>query len=443
MKLSTLWIFSAAAILLMVVNVSCKEKEEEVKPAPNMGLLIPTEGNSWFFLSPGADNEQVINPGNTSWTNPQFVHRTYFRLQRAGEVHIGIKAKVASGTSALKVDFDGKQVELNLSSTDFEDVYIGTFEISEPGYYYLDVQGISKESLDFAEISDVLLGGKATSSGVHYINEDYFYWGRRGPSVHLGYEVPAQAGNVHYFYNEVTVPQGSDVIGSYYMANGFGQGYFGCQVNSETERRVLFSIWSPYETDNPDEIPEDQRIELLRKGNDVTVNDFGNEGSGGQSYLKYNWEAGKTYRFLLKGEPSTQAPGKTDYTAWFASADDGEWMLIASWRRPITTTYLTNIYSFLENFDTRTGPLAREAYYDNQWILDTSGNWHELTRARFTADATARDKARLDYAGGLADADNGFFLKNCGFFNETTPIDSWFTRPGTGQQPDIDLELLP
>ncbi|TVQ09666.1 MAG: DUF3472 domain-containing protein [Bacteroidetes bacterium] len=441
MKISNIWIF--VLITLMLTTVSCKEKEDQPQPIPNMGLKIPTEGNSWFFMNPGTQSEQVMNPGSTSWTNPQLVHRTFFRLQRAGEIHIGINGRVESGSSVLKATFGGETIELEISAQSFEEHYIGTFEIPEPGYYYLDIQGISKESLDFAIISDVLLGGSSASGTVHYINEDYYYWGRRGPSVHLGYEVPAQASEVHYFYSEVTVPEGNDVIGSYYMANGFGQGYFGYQVNSETERRVLFSVWSPYETDNPDEIPEDQRIELLRKGNDVIVNDFGNEGSGGQSYLRYNWEAGKTYRFLLKGEPSSQAPGKTDYTAWFAPAEGGEWLLIASWRRPLISTYLTNIYSFLENFVTRTGPLVREAYYDNQWILDTSGNWHELTRARFTADATARDKARLDYAGGLASDNMGFFMKNCGFFNETTTIDTWFTRPAKGQQPDIDLELLP
>jgi hypothetical protein len=278
---------------------------------------------------------------------------------------------------------------------------------------------------------------------VHYINEDYFYWGRRGPSVHLGYEVPAHASSVHYFYSEINVPEGNDVIGSYYMANGFGQGYFGYQVNSETERRVLFSVWSPYQTDNPDEIPDDQRVDLLRKGENVVVNDFGNEGSGGQSYLVYNWEAGKTYRFLLKGEPVAGETNKTDFTAWFSSEYDEDWKLIASWRRPLTDTYLTNLYSFLENFNTRTGPIERMAFYNNQWIVDASGNWYELNRARFTADATARDKARLDYAGGFYNSDQGFYMKNCGFFDETSPIDTWHTRPLQGQQPVIDLSQLP
>ena len=52
------------------------------------------------------------------------------------------------------------------------------------------------------------------------------------------------------------VPEGNDVLGSYFMANGFAQGYFGIQVNSPTERRILFSVWSPFHTDDPSEIPD-------------------------------------------------------------------------------------------------------------------------------------------------------------------------------------------
>ena len=442
MKTAAYSSFALFLTLFLFIGVSCNEKEDQ-NPLPNMGLKIPTEGNSWFFMNPGTSGENVINPGTMSWTDPAITHRTYFRIERKGELHLGIKAKVDNGISEITAEFNNKLINIELSDTDYNDIYVGTFEIDEPGYYYLDLKGISKESLNFAEISDILLGGSSTQGGVIYINEEYFYWGRRGPSVHLSYEVPAQAASVQYFYNEIHVPEGNDVIGSYFMANGFGQGYFGYQVNSETERRILFSVWSPYNTDNPDEIPDDQRVELLKKGDNVIVNDFGNEGSGGQSYLVYNWEAGKTYRFLLKGEPAEGEANKTDFTAWFSSEDDEEWILIASWRRPLTDTYLTNLYSFLENFDTRTGPLERMGYYNNQWVMDTNGNWFELNRARFTADATARDKARMDYAGGFFSSEEGFYMKNCGFFNETSPIDTWHTRPPLGQQPQINIDDLP
>ena len=52
----------------------------------------------------------------------------------------------------------------------------------------------------------------------------------------------------------MTIPKNNDVVGSYFMANGFAEGYFGIQVNSETERRILFSVWSPYKTDDPNSI---------------------------------------------------------------------------------------------------------------------------------------------------------------------------------------------
>jgi hypothetical protein len=81
------------------------------------------------------------------------------------------------------------------------------------------------------------------------------------------------------------------------------------------------------------------------------------------------------------------------------------------------------------------------AYYTNQWVCNASGQWTELKKAKFTADATARKEARLDYAGGAEEAK--FFLKNCGFFSENTTIDSSFSRTGTGQKPDIDFTTLP
>ncbi|MGO4779994.1 DUF5077 domain-containing protein, partial [Lysobacter sp. 2RAB21] len=117
-----------------------------------------------------------------------------------------------------------------------------------------------------------------------------FYWSRRGPSGHLGFAVPE---NTEYFYSELTVPRKYDPIGSYFMANGFAQGYFGIQVNSATERRVLFSVW-----DAPN-----GKTTLLKKGKDVIAQDFGGEGTGGQSFLRYDWKPGHTYRFITRARP--------------------------------------------------------------------------------------------------------------------------------------------
>jgi len=359
-------------------------------------------------------------------------------LPKAGELHLGLNAKVTSGLSTLKCSVNGTSHEVELHKSTFAQHYAGSFVITEPGYHYVEIEGVSKDSGTYAEIKELNLGGEATLGNMYFVEEE-FYWGRRGPSVHLSYQIPEAASDIEYFYNEITVPEGEDVIGSYYMANGFGEGYFGIQVNSDSDRRVLFSVWSPYHTDDPGSIPEEDKIKLLRKGDGVTTGEFGNEGSGGQSYWKYNWITGNTYQFLLKGKPLTD--GYTEYTAWFTGLELNGWQLIASFKRPKTQTWLTNQYSFLENFHTETGALSRKALYNNQWVRDTNGNWYECTKAKFTADDTARKESRMDYAGGVQGGQ--FFMKNCGFFNETTAIDSYHTRTATGNQPQIDFDKLP
>ena len=60
----------------------------------------------------------------------------------------------------------------------------------------------------------------------------------------LGYEFP-QSTNIKWMYSEIEIPEGNDNIGLYAMANGSREGYFGIQVKSREEIRVLFSIWSP------------------------------------------------------------------------------------------------------------------------------------------------------------------------------------------------------
>jgi len=351
---------------------------------------------------------------------------------------LGIKAKVLSGSSKIKATFNGESKEITINNTDLSTVFIGTFNVEQVGYHFLELQGISSSSGKYAEVPKVLMGGEATHGSNYFVKED-IYWGRRGPSVHLSYEKPTAASDIVWFYNEMTIPEGKDPIGSYFMASGFGEGYFGIQVNSATERRVLFSVWSAFSTDDPNQIPADYKVAKLAAGNGVTVQDFGNEGSGLQSFKTFNWKAGNTYKFLLKAIPSEN--NSTDYTAYFYAEETGKWELISSLRRPKTSTYLKRPHSFLENFIPSMGDVTRKVEYTNQWIFDTTNTWHPINKARFTADATARKDSRLDYAGGV---ENGrFFLENCGFFSERTLIDSQHQIELNNTPPTIDFDTLP
>lgn len=400
-------------------------------------ISIPTAGNSWV-INEGAINSRIITgKGITNWSENTIRIRTYFRTEQKGTLNLAVRSKVGSGTSVIQVTVGSEKKTITLSNSVFDILNIGTFRIEKPGYQWIEIQGISKTGSTFAEVSDLIISGSATEGKV-YFSKDDFYFGRRGPSVHLRYEIPAEASDIVWFYNEITIPEGNDVPGSYFMANGFADGYFGMQCNSASERRILFSVWSPYKTDNPGAIPDEYKIILLKKGTDVSAQEFGNEGSGGQSYRKYFWKAGSTYRFLLKGQPSEN--NSTDYTAYFFAPELKKWELIASFRRPKTSNYLKSLYSFLENFIPETGYITRKGYYSNQWVMDSKGNWYELSGVKFTADATARKESRLDYSGGV---ENGsFYLRNCGFFSDKTNMDTLFSRPKTGNPPNISFTEL-
>ncbi|MCE1200217.1 MAG: DUF3472 domain-containing protein, partial [Marinilabiliales bacterium] len=252
--------------------------------------------------------------------------------------------------------------------------------------------------------------------------DNRYYWGRRGPSVHLNYLLPKES-NAEYFYQEVTVPNGMDPIGSYFMAAGFGEGYFGIQVNGPDERRILFSVWSPYKTDDPGAIPENEKIRLIAKGEGVYVGEFGHEGSGGQSYLRYPWKAGQKYCFLLRGKPDGK--GSTLFSAWFKPFGAAEWRLVATFSRPQTDHCLTRLHAFLENFEDHQGYLTRKALYSHACYREISGKWFPLTSVRFTGDDIARRGYRLDFDGGVEG--DGFYLQNGGFFNPTGKAHPYFS----------------
>jgi hypothetical protein len=411
---------------------------------PAMGKeqwTVPLGGNAYLTSSAAGSPDRVDGSGIKQWQNENSVFSIYFRTDRAAVLDLSLRLKVPSGDSVIRAAVAKNSFELKISGDEVRDFPLGRIASDKEGYVRVDLQGLRKTGAVFADVSDLVVEAEVAGLKLDYVkepSENRFYWGRRGPSVHLNYDAPAGK-TIEYFHSEVKVPEGQDPIGSYFMANGFGEGYFGMQVNGEHERRILFSVWSPFHTDNPKDIPEGKRIAVLAKGKDVRTGEFGNEGSGGQSFLIYPWKVGTTYRFLNRARPDGR--GNTIYTAWFFAPEVGEWKLIASFRRPETSKHLTGLHSFLENFADRNGFQGRMAHHGNQWARDTEGNWHELSNARFTGDDIARRQYRLDYAGGAEGGE--FFMRNGGFFAETVKPGTAFERKSTpSKKPVIDLDAL-
>ncbi|MBD8487802.1 DUF3472 domain-containing protein [Echinicola sp. CAU 1574] len=433
MRFKTLLILSLFAGLLACNNDSLEDLEKEYLSQ----VSIPVGGNT--YVTSGNEGAKVSRKGTVvDWTKEEAVLSFYFKLPQAEKALLQLVVDRRESSSEIKVSVGEIAEVVSLEAGTEYTVSVGLFDLPA-GYVQVDVQGVSKSGESYPSLKSLMVLTKSAVD-ITYVKDNEsnrFYWGRRGPSVHLSYTLPEDK-NFKWFYNEITVPEGEDPNGSYYMANGFGEGYFGIQANSDTERRVLFSVWSPFHTNNPDEIPEDQRIKLLKKGEGVNTGEFGNEGSGGQSFFRYNWITGNTYRFLNSVEPDGN--GNTVYTAYFYAPEVGEWKLIASFLRPQTDTWYKRPHSFLENFIDRNGYIGRKAFYHNQWAMDTEGNWEELTEAKFTGDDIARRGYRLDYAGG--EESGKFFLRNGGYFNDFVELNSMHDRSPQGKAPEIDFENL-
>ena len=409
-------------------------KQSEPQTHDTNKMIVPIGGNTWTITG-----GSVTNNGLTGWESTETRVKTYVYLSQSGSLHLSLNMN-PGGKNILKVTLQGLSKEVTVEGNLEKEFYVGKWENVNQGYVMIELQGISRSAASFGTVTSLGISGTSLNSETAFVKDNidnYFYWGRRGPSVHLNYTMPTS--DITAFYSEITVPVGNDVIGSYFMANGFAEGYFGIQVNSSTERRILFSVWSPYATDNPASIPPEFKITMLKKGSNVYTGEFGNEGAGGQSYLVYPWTAGKTYKFLLRGQP--QSDNSTIYTAYFFAPEENKWLLIASFKRPATNTYLKRFHSFLENFIPGTGDQTRMAVYGNPWVCDTNGVWTAITSAKFTADQTARKRFRLDYAGGTQG--NAFFLKNCGFFFPAIAIDSQFNIDKPATPPVIDFTQLP
>jgi len=241
---------------------------------------------------------------------------------------------------------------------------------------------------------------------------------RAARSVHLRYKAP----DAVIYYNETVIEQSQ--TGTYFSVCGFNHGYFGIQQQWK-DKVVIFSVWDPGKQNNPDSVVDEKRVKLLYQGKDVKVGRFGNEGTGGQSFLKYDWKLGETYKFMIKAKV---VENRTEFAAYFYINEEKQWKHLATFSTITNGDYLSRYYSFIEDFrrDFKSAKETRRAKFTNGWVKTVDGNWLSLTQAQFSADA---DEPKTFDAGPV---ENGFFLQTGGETVNKTKLRSWMTRTPTG-----------
>lgn len=392
--------------------------------------LVPA---STAYVAPEPDGARVTERGISGWGDPGEKVIWFGEFTRTGVVSCQVEFSLGDGGETQVMLQVGDQTKTAVAATNNAGGYcanFGTFQIPTTGYHSFELLLQPGTTSPSTLVKSLILEGEAVDQAHFNLKPR-----RNAASVHLAYPVPDGA-RIEAFYCEVTAIE--EPTSTFYMACGWHRGYFGMQVNSPTERRIIFSVWdSGGEAVDRKKVADDNRVRLMGRGQDVYTGDFGNEGTGGHSHLKFMWKTGQKQRFLVTAIPTNET--FTIYSGFYFHPEKDEWMLISSWKAPKEGGYLRGLNSFSENFWGSNGHIRRKALYGNQWIRTVDGAWAELTVATFSHDATGRSDRRDRFMGVEA---NQFFLSHGGFVPGHTRFGEKFERKPTGKSPGL-LKLPP
>jgi len=386
------------------------------------------------YLEPDSDHARVEpKTGISGWDDPAQKILWFGEIKTPGRLDCALALRLPAGAqSKLRLAVAGESHEATAKGAGDEVVKVdfGAYDVASTGYQGFTLESLNAASQPAGDIEALLLSGPATNDAHFNLKPR-----RNAASVHLAY--PTTLTNVNAFYCEVTAVEAP--LWTYFEACGWHRGYFGMQVNSPTERRIIFSVWdSGHEAVSRSKVADEDRVTLVAKGEGVFSGDFGNEGTGGHSHFVYPWKTGEKQRFVATAKVMDAT--HTVYSGYWFHPDQKKWMLISSWRAPKDGKYLHGLYSFVEDFSGDNGQLHRKALYGNQWVGTADGQWQEVTIATFSHDPTGKSD-RFDRFMGL---ENGqFFLSTGGFIPGFTKYGEKFTRPAIGKAPVLELPELP
>jgi hypothetical protein len=379
------------------------------------------------YLEPDSEGARVSQrSGVSNWKDPSLKVLWFGDIKNPGKLMCSLELRLPEGAeSKLRLTVAGKSSEAAVKGMGDGVVKVdfGSFDVPMAGYQRFMLESLNAAGLPAGHLQALTLDGPASVDAHFNLKER-----RNAASVHLAYPL-AGATNVDAFYCEVTGVE--TPLWTYFEACGWHRGYFGMQVNSPTERRIIFSVWdSGGEKVDRNKVGQQNRTTLVAKGEGVFAGDFGNEGTGGHSHFVYDWKTGQKQRFIVTAVPDD--PTHTTYAGYWFHPEQKKWRLISSWKAPQDGGYLHGLHSFVENFGGSNGQLRRKALYGNQWFHTADGQWHEQTVATFSHDPTGKAD-RLDRFMGVEDG--RFFLSTGGFTSDFTKYGEPFTRPANGHPP--------
>ncbi|WP_316823160.1 DUF3472 domain-containing protein [Pedobacter gandavensis] len=309
-------------------------------------------------------------------------------------------------------------------------LFAANITVPKTGYFRYELKPVSAPQ---SAIKINALTFKSLKEAGQVNQTDY----QSSPSVHLSFSsTQPTTKSYNWIYQEIMVPKGGDPLATYYMSLGFYRGYMGIQTNSDSERRVLFSVWDSKDAENDKTITEHDYVSFVDKDKSTTVNTFGGEGTGGQSYVKTaNWKSNEPVKFLMN--VLKQDNNSVVLSAWY-KLEGEDWKYVATWRAPKEQRMFDGYYSFLENFGYTNGQIRREAYYYNAWGMeDQTGKWVNFNKVRFS-NTDGKPGQRIDFEQGVSKKYPDMFYMSSGGYTPTLKTANII--PVSTKQMDLNLK---
>ena len=421
------------------------------------GIYMPGENR-------GEDGRPLMNNSLTSWTDSKACAVYYFHHPVAtitNIMNISVKKWATAKFRLTITDPDNpsttifsKEFSVSGNGNDTE-VTIGDVTFPRSSYYRYKLECLSGNG-SINRISRFKFQSSASeaSYAANYLSS---------PSVHLNNwhstSSAAPTGQAYdWAYEEIMIPEESDIIGTYAEAIGALNGYMGIQMNGYDENGaprhdVLFSMWDDGSTDTDPNLPDHLRAGAIDWDKQTTVNRFGNEGTGVQTYRRGNyWKPGRYVQFITNCRPETTSYTTTEngtttthkqqnmlVSTWFNAQDGKGWQYMATVRKRNSSEYFSTWYAFLENYVASSGQALRKAYYRNGYARSRyDKKWYDFNAVGFGhTDGGNSAGARNDWGQGLTSnaSDRTFFMTTGGY---TSTKQTSMTAPLASDHSTVD-----
>src|SRR5690606_1939855 len=131
-------------VIMTIVIMGCESKPDNEQPRLTLKHAIPIQGNSWVADNPAMNRGLIGEQGIVNWKDSSVKIRTYVRVEKTGELHVGLMGKVKDGSSKINVTLGDQTREVTISNIYADTIAAGIFEVSNPGYHWVEIEGLSK-----------------------------------------------------------------------------------------------------------------------------------------------------------------------------------------------------------------------------------------------------------------------------------------------------------